>query len=85
MEKAVTRLNTANGSASASNGAELGGEFPISDLNTNENGILQITMDGIILTFRNQKVRETKTKKRIKHSASIDLFKKIFIHFVICD
>lgn len=37
-------------------GQELGGEFPIQDVNTGEGGILQVCLEGICLTFENDKV-----------------------------
>jgi hypothetical protein len=37
-------------------GQELGGEFPIRDVNTGEGGILQVCLEGICLTFENDKV-----------------------------
>ena len=36
---------------------ELGGEFQISDLKTNEQGTLEICMEGINLTFNDAKVK----------------------------
>lgn len=52
MEKAVSRLNTTLANSNVSpNISELGGEFPISDLKTGENGVLEIGMDGIGITF----------------------------------
>ncbi len=57
MEKAVSRLNTINNNNS-SNLNDVGGEFPISDLVTNESGILQVCMEGIGLTFAEKKVKK---------------------------
>ena len=37
-------------------GQELGGEFPIKDVNTGEGGILQVCLEGICLIFENDKV-----------------------------
>lgn len=37
-------------------GQELGGEFPIRDVNTGEGGILQVCLEGICLIFENDKV-----------------------------
>ncbi len=37
-------------------GQELGGEFPIKDVNTGEGGLLQVCLEGICLTFENNKV-----------------------------
>ncbi|CAF1929500.1 unnamed protein product [Rotaria magnacalcarata] len=51
-------------------GQELGGEFPIRDVNTGEGGILQVCLEGICLTFENdkefielQKIRKCTTRK----------------------
>lgn len=55
MEKAVTRLNNTIGVTTSPNISELGGEFPIFDLKTNESGILEICMEGIGLKFKNEK------------------------------
>ena len=59
MEKAVSRLNTLNNTNSASV-SDLGGDFAISDLVTNENGSLKICMEGIGLTFEDKKVINNK-------------------------
>jgi hypothetical protein len=59
MEKAVARMNSIeinSANNTTSDGAEIGGEFPIADLNTNETGVIQIGMDGIGITFGNEKV-----------------------------
>lgn len=37
-------------------GQELGGEFPIRDVNTGEGGILQVCLEGVCLIFENDKV-----------------------------
>ena len=50
MEKAVARGRGANMDA------ELGGEFPVQDLVTNQGGLLQVCMEGIGLLFANSKV-----------------------------
>ena len=50
MEKAAARMK---GSLP---GQELGGEFPIKDVNTGEGGLLQVCLEGIGLTFENNKV-----------------------------
>jgi hypothetical protein len=50
MEKAAARMK---GSLP---GQELGGEFPIKNLNTGEGGLLQVCVEGICLTFENDKV-----------------------------
>ncbi|CAF1236792.1 unnamed protein product [Adineta steineri] len=64
MEKAASRMK---GSLP---GQELGGEFPIKDVNTGEGGILQVCLEGICLTFENdkefielQKIRKCTTQK----------------------
>jgi hypothetical protein len=66
MEKAVSRLNEAIGGTTAKllNISELGGEFQILDLKTNEHGVLEICMEGIGLVFNNQK--EFIELKRVK-------------------
>jgi hypothetical protein len=56
MEKAVARLNSAIGTNPAPPSSELGGEFQITDLKTNEQGTLEICMEGVNLTFKDQKV-----------------------------
>ena len=55
MEKAVARLNSAIGNTTSPPSSELGGEFQISDLKTNEQGTLEICMEGINLTFNDAK------------------------------
>lgn len=37
-------------------GKELGGEFPIQDMETNQGGLLQVRIDGIALIFADRKV-----------------------------
>jgi hypothetical protein len=66
MEKAVARLNNTIGSSSTNlpSASELGGEFSIFDLKTNENGVLEICMDGIYLKFNDKK--EFIDLKRVK-------------------
>ncbi|XP_058788750.1 MAP kinase-activating death domain protein isoform X1 [Phymastichus coffea] len=49
MEKAASRGRGANMDA------ELGGEFPVQDLVTNQGGLLQVCMEGIGLLFANSK------------------------------
>lgn len=51
-------------------GQELGGEFPIKDVNTGEGGILEVCLEGICLIFENdkefielQKIRKCTTQK----------------------
>lgn len=56
MEKAVSRLSSTIGSQPLPSGSELGGEFSISDLKSNETGTLEICMEGIGITFKNEKV-----------------------------
>lgn len=36
---------------------ELGGEFPVQDMNTGEGGLLQVCLEGVGLLFANSKVR----------------------------
>lgn len=56
MEKAVSRLNSTLANSNISpNIAELGGEFPIAELKTSEDGILEIGMDGIGISFGDNK------------------------------
>ncbi|CAF3593459.1 unnamed protein product [Rotaria socialis] len=64
MEKAASRMK------GVLPGQELGGEFPIRDVNTGEGGILQVCLEGICLTFENdkefielQKIRKCTTQK----------------------
>jgi hypothetical protein len=59
MEKAASRL-----SGISHTNSELGGEYPISDIETMRSGILQLTMDGIYLTFDND--REFIELKRVR-------------------
>lgn len=35
---------------------ELGGEFPVQDMNTGEGGLLQVCLEGVGLLFANSKV-----------------------------
>lgn len=35
---------------------ELGGEFPVQDMNTGEGGLLQVCLEGVGLLFSNSKV-----------------------------
>jgi hypothetical protein len=52
MEKAVSRLNdSVNASKETPSSSDLGGDFPISDLDTGEVGVLQVSMEGIGLCF----------------------------------
>jgi len=62
MEKAAARC-AAGGESGASPGAgmELGGEFPVADLETGEGGLLQVCMEGVGLLFANSKVRGNPT------------------------
>ncbi|CAF1108470.1 unnamed protein product, partial [Didymodactylos carnosus] len=64
MEKAASRIT------GGLPGQELGGEFPIKDLNTGEGGLLQVCLEGICLVFENdkefielQKIRKCTTQK----------------------
>ncbi len=41
---------------------ELGGEFPVKDINTGEGGLLQVCMEGIGLLFSGSKVRNSLNK-----------------------
>ena len=40
---------------------ELGGEFPVEDLNTGEGGLLQVCMEGVGLLFAQSKVSREKS------------------------
>ena len=55
-------------------GQELGGEFPIRDVSTGEGGILQVCLEGICLTFENDKV---KIIKRIFSLESMIIFRNL--------
>lgn len=68
MEKAVTRLDNKVNNSETPSGSDLGGEFAISDINTEETGVLQISMDGIGLAFENKKVRLTYIFNTIRRS-----------------
>lgn len=37
-------------------GKELGGEFPVQDVETNQGGLLQVRIDGVALIFSDRKV-----------------------------
>ena len=56
MERAAAR-----GSGIGGLNMELGGEFPVEDLNTGEGGLLQVCMEGVGLLFANSKVKSTKS------------------------
>lgn len=51
MERAAAR-----GAGMGGLNMELGGEFPVEDLNTGEGGLLQVCMEGVGLLFANSKV-----------------------------
>lgn len=53
MERAAAR-----GAGMGGLNMELGGEFPVEDLNTGEGGLLQVCMEGVGLLFANSKVRK---------------------------
>ena len=58
MERAAARRSEISGSSGAGGlGRELGGEFPVEDLDTGEGGLLQVCMEGVGLLFANSKVR----------------------------
>lgn len=38
---------------------ELGGEFPVQDMNTGEGGLLQVCLEGVGLLFANSKVSDS--------------------------
>lgn len=56
MEKAVTRLNNSLDKTDTPSSSDLGGEFAISNLETEEEGFLQISMEGIEINFESKKV-----------------------------
>ncbi len=56
MEKAVSRLEKSVDKADTPSGSDLGGDFPITDLVSEETGTLQVSMEGIGLVFENKKV-----------------------------
>ncbi|CAF1273258.1 unnamed protein product, partial [Adineta ricciae] len=65
MEKAASRMK-----GTLPVGQEVGGEFPIKDLSTGEGGLIQVCLEGICLTFENekefielQKIRKCTTQK----------------------
>lgn len=53
MEKAVSRLNDSIKEMPCA--SDLEGDFPISDLETGETGVLQVSMGGIGLNFETKK------------------------------
>ncbi|CAF3868387.1 unnamed protein product [Adineta steineri] len=64
MEKAASRMK------GTLPDQEIGGEFPIKDVNTNEGGLLRVCLEGICLTFEHdkefielQKIRKCTTQK----------------------
>lgn len=73
MEKAVARLNSAIGNNTSPPSSELGGEFQISDLKTNEQGTLEICMEGINLTFNDAKVKYYSLIKKSINRANLNL------------
>lgn len=40
---------------------ELGGEFPVQDMNTGEGGLLQVCLEGVGLLFSNSKVSQQRS------------------------
>jgi len=56
MEKAVSRLEKAVEKTDTPSSSDLGGEFPIMDLVSEEIGALQVSMEGIGLMFEAKKV-----------------------------
>ncbi len=70
MERAAARgaggLTQSGSGASAAPGLELGGEFPVADLDTGEGGLLQVCMEGVGLLFANSKVRRSGMLRRLK-------------------
>ena len=54
MERAAAR-----GVGGVTPGMELGGEFPVQDIQSGEGGLLQVCMEGVGLLFASSKVRQT--------------------------
>ena len=52
MERAAAR-----GVGGVTPGMELGGEFPVQDIQSGEGGLLQVCMEGVGLLFSSSKVR----------------------------
>lgn len=63
-------------------GPELGGEFPVQDLNSGEGGLMQICLEGVGLLFANSKVRLMVLNVRF-FSVSFLKLSKLFFLFVI--
>ncbi len=59
--KAAMERAAARGAGIGGLSMELGGEFPVEDLNTGEGGLLQVCMEGVGLLFANTKVSKTKS------------------------
>lgn len=52
---------------------ELGGEFPVQDMNTGEGGLLQVCLEGVGLLFSNSKVSPFQISLSLLLSRSISL------------
>lgn len=62
---------------------ELGGEFPVQDLDTGEGGLLQVCLEGVGLLFVNSKVSPLNLLKLAFVSAIISL-NFFFLNKKIC-
>lgn len=43
-------------------GRDLGGEFPVQDVQTNQGGLLQVRIDGVALLFADRQVLNTSSQ-----------------------
>lgn len=57
--KAAMERAAARGVGGVTPGMELGGEFPVQDIQSGEGGLLQVCMEGVGLLFASSKVRQT--------------------------
>ena len=55
--KAAMERAAARGVGGVASGMELGGEFPVQDIQSGEGGLLQVCMEGVGLLFSSSKVR----------------------------
>ena len=55
--KAAMERAAARGVGGVTPGMELGGEFPVQDIQSGEGGLLQVCMEGVGLLFSSSKVR----------------------------
>ena len=61
--KAAMERAAARGVGGVSSGMELGGEFPVQDLQSGEGGLLQVCMEGVGLLFASSKVKQMLVEK----------------------